>query len=319
MSWLRIDDKSITSMKILGLIDDGVTGERAKQQRAESAGGWQFLLTWASSENSDGFIPLPVVDMWVPRRALKRLLRARFDRQPLLHELGKDGLVPECKCLEGRSWPADMAYALHDFLDRNPARKEADVQRAKKNELRRHDLKAAVRARDEDHCRYCDRECLFTDRVSDAGLTFDHVDPWLADGVNNLVVACRGCNNRKNKRTPEQAGMLLLQPRSERRDLRQTYDETCDGPVSKPATVTGPDTGLVTSPDTATSTDVSEDLRQLDDSSQVPTSPGRGGAGTGTAVGPPEPRLPSMRPSPYAPKTEPHWAGHPPDPPGDPP
>jgi 5-methylcytosine-specific restriction endonuclease McrA len=322
MSWLRIDDKMIVSMKVLGLVDDGVTGERAKQQRMESVGSWTFLLTWASSESSDGFIPTVVTDLFIPQRAMKRLLRARFDRQPLMHTRADDGTAPECRCLEGRAWPADMRYALHDFLDRNPSRSEADVQRAKKRELRDSGLKRAVRDRDRDCCRYCGRHCSFTDRSSDAGLTFDHPDPLIADGMNNLVVACRACNNRKNKRRPEQVTpepMVLLPPPGNRQELQPTYDETCDEAATKAATVAGPVTTPVTGPRATTSTDLPADLRQTDDSSQVLTSPGRDGAGTGTALGPPDTRRSVLHPSPYDPKTESHWAGHPPDPPGDPP
>lgn len=308
MSWLRIDDKMIVSMKVLGLVDDGATGERAKDQRNAAVGHWTQLLTWASAESSDGFVPAVVVDMFGSKRTRDRLLRARFDRQPLMHERGEDGSTPDCRCLEGRSWPADMKYALHDFLDRNPSRSESDVHRRKRAELRDPKLKRAVRDRDRDCCRYCGKHCTFSDRVSDDGLTFDHVDPELADGLNNLVVACRGCNNRKNRRTPEQADMVLLPAP----DLRPTYDETCDGPTTKPATVTGPDAGLVTGPDAATSTNVSADLQREDDSSQVPTSPGGDGAGTGTALGPPDTPRSSVHPWPYGPKRGDYMAGYPP-------
>lgn len=317
MSWLRIDDKMILSMKILGLVDDGVTGERAKQQRCESVGGWNFLLTWASAENSDGFVPSFIADMFVPARALKRLLRTRFDRQPLLHQLGEDGNPPECRCLEGRPWPADMTFALHDFLDRNPSRSENDVHKAKRNELRNAKLKRVVRDRDRDMCRYCGKHCSHSDRTSDDGLTFDHVDPEVADGINNLVVACRGCNNRKNKRTPEQADMALLPAPGTVPEPRSTYDETCDGPTSEAATVAGPDAGLVVGPDPppdpVLGAAVSADLRQDGGSSQVLTSPGRVGAGTGTAIGPPDTPRTVLHPSPYAPKFGPYHAGHPPD------
>jgi len=63
-----------------------------------------------------------------------------------------------------------------------------------------------VLARDGQQCRYC--------RLDVAGrLTLDHVQPRALGGtdtVENLVVACRKCNLRKGKRTPEQANMVLL-------------------------------------------------------------------------------------------------------------
>lgn len=68
-------------------------------------------------------------------------------------------------------------------------------------------IRRAVLARDGERCRYCR---LF---VSGRNLTLDHVRPRAQAGpdtVDNLVVACRLCNNRKNARTPEEAGMVLL-------------------------------------------------------------------------------------------------------------
>lgn len=59
-------------------------------------------------------------------------------------------------------------------------------------------LRRSVWERDGGRCRYCDR---------DAGEKFhiDHVIPYSLGGfteANNLVVACRECNIKKNGRTP---------------------------------------------------------------------------------------------------------------------
>lgn len=72
------------------------------------------------------------------------------------------------------------------------------------------DLVHAVRERDGDNCRYCDREVDWKDRKSSKGGTYDHVDPDGGNDIDNIVVACRECNSRKNRRTPEQAGMVLI-------------------------------------------------------------------------------------------------------------
>lgn len=79
-------------------------------------------------------------------------------------------------------------------------------------------LVAAIKKRDEDRCRYCGCLVKWTDRRSTTGGTFDHVRPLRpADGgrpgqntLENLVVACRGCNGRKGNRTLRDAGMRLL-------------------------------------------------------------------------------------------------------------
>jgi 5-methylcytosine-specific restriction endonuclease McrA len=66
-------------------------------------------------------------------------------------------------------------------------------------------VRRRVLARDGGQCRYCGLDAARC-------LTLDHVQPRAlggADTVENLVVACRECNLRKGKRTPEQAGMTL--------------------------------------------------------------------------------------------------------------
>lgn len=68
-------------------------------------------------------------------------------------------------------------------------------------------IRRRVLARDGNRCRYCGAE------VSGRALTLDHIQPRAmagGDTAGNLVVACRPCNLRKGKRTPEEAGMPLL-------------------------------------------------------------------------------------------------------------
>ncbi|MDX1697885.1 MAG: HNH endonuclease [Thiohalobacterales bacterium] len=56
--------------------------------------------------------------------------------------------------------------------------------------------------------------CLYCGETFSAGeLSRDHVTPVIQGGTdtwNNVVTACRRCNNHKAGRTPEQAGMQLL-------------------------------------------------------------------------------------------------------------
>ena len=62
-------------------------------------------------------------------------------------------------------------------------------------------------ARDKHICGYCGG-CF-----PEAELTIEHVRPESRGGANtweNVVTACRSCNQRKGNRTPEQAGMPLL-------------------------------------------------------------------------------------------------------------
>jgi 5-methylcytosine-specific restriction endonuclease McrA len=60
--------------------------------------------------------------------------------------------------------------------------------------------------RDKGRCQYCD--CV----VRRNEITYDHVVPRRSGGKSsweNLVLACRGCNQVKGGRTPVQAGMRL--------------------------------------------------------------------------------------------------------------
>ena len=65
----------------------------------------------------------------------------------------------------------------------------------------------ALFKRDANLCLYCGKQ--FRDKL----LSRDHVTPVSHDGKdawNNVVTACKRCNNHKAGRTPEQAGMELL-------------------------------------------------------------------------------------------------------------
>jgi len=64
-----------------------------------------------------------------------------------------------------------------------------------------------VYARDKGCCQYCGR------KVTRPGATYDHVVPRSLGGATtweNVVIACRPCNQRKGGRTPDQAGMRLV-------------------------------------------------------------------------------------------------------------
>ena len=76
-------------------------------------------------------------------------------------------------------------------------------------------------ARDHFRCGYCGEE------GSSFTLTLDHIRPRAQNGrttPENLVAACKPCNQRKGNRTPEEAGMLLLSdPRAMGDDLDTVY------------------------------------------------------------------------------------------------
>lgn len=66
---------------------------------------------------------------------------------------------------------------------------------------------SALFARDERMCMYCG------EKFNNALLTRDHIIPRAQNGRDtwdNVITACKACNNKKSCYTPEQAGMPLL-------------------------------------------------------------------------------------------------------------
>jgi len=73
------------------------------------------------------------------------------------------------------------------------------------------DVINALRYRDHDRCRYCGRDLS---QAAGRDWHIDHVVPVCQGGrggLDNLVMACWRCNLRKGGRTPEQAGMPLME------------------------------------------------------------------------------------------------------------
>ena len=74
------------------------------------------------------------------------------------------------------------------------------------------EMRARVLNRDQSICRYCGRRAQTLD--------IDHVIPVCQggdSGLDNLVTACQRCNRRKAGKTPAQARMRLLKPRTVRK------------------------------------------------------------------------------------------------------
>jgi 5-methylcytosine-specific restriction endonuclease McrA len=147
------------------------------------------------------------------------------------------GKRPVTKLVEaGLFIPADGGFCIKDYLDWNPTREDVRALRgkdARKHALHRdRELVDAVRARDGSVCRYCGTEVEWTDRRSSKGGTYDHVDPEGGNEPENVVVACRGCNAVKGKRTPDQAG-IKLRPNPDLIPIR-SGSRSGAGPVSVP-------------------------------------------------------------------------------------
>lgn len=84
-------------------------------------------------------------------------------------------------------------------------------------------VKNIVFQRDDFTCVYCGYRSIFKKK-----LTIDHVLPKSRGGssaYNNCVTACHSCNNYKDCKTPEEAGMrILYQPKSQKIGINYLKD-----------------------------------------------------------------------------------------------
>lgn len=195
MSWARLDD---------------AMGEHRKTRRLLKAGGLgafglhTLAIVYCSRYLTDGVIDRDFIeDVEVTATVKPKALAAMVDA---LVGCGQWDVV-------GDHW------VIHDYLEHNPSRENIEanrgVERFRKELTRDSKLIAAIRERDGNACRYCGVTVDWKDRRSKVGGTYDHVIPVSAGGENtfeNVVVACRGCNQRKGARTPERAGMVLAGP-----------------------------------------------------------------------------------------------------------
>lgn len=200
MPWFKGDDKAYANPKL-----------RAVATKSKTAGfGILFCWLYAAQQGTDGWLPQWVVDNEFSPAELRAVTTVKANgRAPLLHKRGD-----ECPCLHGSQWTEEMGgYWLHDWLKHNPSKAENNVHRAKGRELGDPDLRALVMLRDGNACRYCGIVVPWADRKSSRMLTIDHVNPTLAAGAGNLVVACMQCNARKKDAIrPESVGLTLLGP-----------------------------------------------------------------------------------------------------------
>lgn len=210
MTWLKLDDGWAMHPKIRAA---GLHGRAL----------WVAAGNQCAAKDTDGHVEAHMVDIYAViadttrRRAVPPLVSSG-----LWHDEATITACHRCHRGDGHDdWSGTGplrpgGYYFHDWREYqlNAAGKTDSI--ARKHELRGKNLRrnarltAAIRERDRDLCRYCGVHAPFTDRKSKRGGTYDHRDPFGGNTLDNVVVACRGCNAVKGNRTPEQAGMVLL-------------------------------------------------------------------------------------------------------------
>lgn len=193
--WFKIDDKLHDHRKVQVLLERG---------HLDAIGLWTVAGSWSGDHMSDGLVSGFVLGRWSP------------DWRALAQQLVDVGLWAQEDTDDGRTH-----FRFHDWTVYNDPKSkilaDREAERMRVALMRDTDLVKAIRARDGDRCRYCGCQVRWGNQRGPSGATYDHVVPIVAGGantINNVVIACRGCNSRKKHLTLEEAGMRKLKPGS---------------------------------------------------------------------------------------------------------
>jgi hypothetical protein len=225
MTWVKIDDKLTSHPKWVGLT-------------LEAKSLWFHAAVWCGAHNNDGVLPgdaMPLIAFTasVPAHLVDDAT-ARLVKSTLWAR---------------RTRASGGGFEISDWLEYQPSKQQvkdrADAQELNAEIEALHDwlhkkavgrkVKALINARDGGWCRYCGEVTRETpgDRRSPHRKTYDLVDPmvrWDTDAAaltaaemeqiaEFWAIACGWCNAVKRRRTPDEAGMALLEPPSSRRNV----------------------------------------------------------------------------------------------------
>ena len=179
MPWLRVGDTSSTHPLVFRLLEV-CDGNRQLQLEC-----WGFLVmaaTVSAAHLSDYIVSRGLAETVAPGRS-----------EDLAAILIASGLMEPVE-VDGRA-----AYKIVDAEDLLHMRlgEEVELDRARKRDSRRPDLVIPVRIRDGDVCRWCGKTVNFADHKSSRGGVIDSLTSHKNSTLETLVVACRGCNTKR--------------------------------------------------------------------------------------------------------------------------
>lgn len=264
MPWFQIDDGFTTNPKTRRLLDLSLEGDDR---------GLAAIGLWVSA-GSD--INQSTLDGIVSRAGLVRIALNPAKVDELAGLLVDAGLwhVAGHTCSRCTQ-PPPGSFKFHDWSDYGYAtREEKQLKDRKAKELKDSRIRAEVWARDcvspdqprEANCRYCDKLVRQKDSRSAPAdrAHLDHVDPTLAIGSTNIVVACGGCNSHKGQRQLAQTELQLRPP-----PAHSAQHQAAAEPRVSPTAVADPASPTVPAAETA-------------------VSPGTDAAGAGSPAGRPQ-------------------------------
>ncbi len=272
--FFQVDDQLPSSKKHRSLTELALAGD---PNGFAAIGMWTMLGAQVQATLTDGVVSRADVLRVVLNVGLAEQWIGLLVDVGLLHGHGHD--CPRCDAVDPESW------IFHDWwaLGYDKAA-QVSVTRLKMKELKNAEIINAVWARDcrdpakptQAYCRYCSKVVKRKDTRSKPGdrAQLDHVDPTVATGARNIVVACGDCNRKKGRRTPEQADMTLL-PAPRQLDTGSPRPAT---PTGHEATTHGPESDRRPRSTSSTSprptTPVETARRDQDDTAERATAPG---------------------------------------------
>lgn len=177
MAWLRAGDTAAMDERVLGVAELTDADERSVN---EVFGFVMRLFLQAAQQGTDYRISMGTA----------MVLSPRF--QQLLEQAARAGLL---SLVEEDGRKVIQLVADAEFLHMR-TREEIAWENERKADTSDLSLVVPVRVRDGDACRYCGKVVSFGMRRGNRAGTYDHLIPGQrARSIDELVVACRGCNS----------------------------------------------------------------------------------------------------------------------------
>ncbi|WP_064075891.1 HNH endonuclease [Prescottella equi] len=207
--WFQVDDQLTLNRKVRTLAERALEG---REDGLAAMGVWTLAGSDCQASRADGVVRRADLIRLTLNPEMADRLAGLLVEVKLWHGPGHD--CSRCPAIPDGTW------LFHDWFDLGyNTREQLDISERKKRELKDSKIHAQVWARDcldpnnptVGACRYCGHEVKKKDtRSPDRRPELDHIDPNVADGARNIVLACRACNRHKGNRTPEEAGMTVL-------------------------------------------------------------------------------------------------------------
>lgn len=293
MPWFQVDDGFTTNPKARKLLDLSLEGD---DRGLAAIGMWMAAGSDINQSTLDGIVTRASLVRITLNPAKVDELAGLLVDAGFWHSAGHSCV----RCPQ----PPPGAFVFHDWSDHKYAtREEKQLKDRKAKELKDARIRAEVWARDcvspdrpkEAHCRYCGKLVRQKNTTGDSAnrAHLDHVDPTLAIGSTNIVIACGACNHHKGQRTPAQAQLQLRPPPPHNGPHRGAAESPVSpSAVAEPASPTVPAAETTVSPGPAVAGAGSPAGRP-----QTPDSPPR--APEGWPEGPPpDPDHPETTPKP---------------------